>query len=479
MQEKRYPRALISALASEMSPELVEFFEEHKEAWIVEGDIVDYVDALWSDKMTTQESPDDFRKQYKNLKATCNRRKKQWLDALKANMMIQPRDSAKYPFKHIIDIHKNLSRSQWKLVYGGRELDEVLEDEMKKAAAWAEDNSSFLIQFPALVSYTKGRIQVAFDNDVLIDSLRVAERKYDFRIDNYSHSYAEFMTDAPFFSESARWLPSSADGNDIVYNIPMSEDGAKTLQLTVNAAFGAQTKALTMLDEKDLRVLSILINRAERSIDPTATFSIPVADLAKSLSPSNDKLSQQYYEQAKKRVYQLVNSTFNILDDRGRQVAAINFLDHAVLVKDGSRLIMDVKLGSKLAQAVMDRNIRRVQTDTIARISSSTGQILIMALQRERIKAYSRAGEGQSLHTRLGYSDFLTMIHFGSSAKRRNWRIIKETLVHDFVEKEIFIRSVSFDDSRHIADIEWVPFTQEEIKNLSWTGYGQENEEGE
>ena len=300
--------------------------------------------------------------------------------------------------------------------------------------------------------------------------------KYDLKIEEFTQAYIDEMGEGAYFSGTRRTYEIPENGGPITDEIPMSEDGSKKLMVTISEEAFGDKNAMTMFDVKDLSLLMYITRRAAKTMESTSV-SIPLSELARVISNSGKATnpSQRYYTEAEQRLFRVTETTFKKIDDKtGRQTAAINFLGSAIRKEHGGVAYMDITLGPVISDAILNDKIRRTPAIDYERVTSRTGKIMLMALQRERIKAFGRylRGAGQCV-TIFTYSDFLSMVNFGTKVKHRNWKLIKETLINDFKENNLYIEDVVFDNVMTTATVYWLLLSEHEQQDLAYYGYGE------
>lgn len=471
-----YPVALLSVLVEGIDERIEQFYEDRKGQKYFTESFYDAAVGVWVDTLQGRVDGADIRRIMTSTMKQARRKKQRWFESLKLNVEQIPIGEKGHPFSYIAESRRMLTARQWDQLYGKNSVNAIVKQKVHEVEEWAKNPDSLFIDYPALPSLTPKKVSGAFETDVLLSMFRTAKEKYDLKIEEFTQAYIDEMGEGAYFSGTRRTYEIPENGGPITDEIPMSEDGSKKLMVTISEEAFGDKNAMTMFDVKDLSLLMYITRRAANTMESTSV-SIPLSELARVISNSGKATnpSQRYYTEAEQRLFRVTETTFKKIDDKtGRQTAAINFLGSAIRKEHGGVAYMDITLGPVISDAILNDKIRRTPAIDYERVTSRTGKIMLMALQRERIKAFGRylRGAGQCV-TIFTYSDFLSMVNFGTKVKHRNWKLIKETLINDFKENNLYIEDVVFDNVMTTATVYWLLLSEHEQQDLAYYGYGE------
>lgn len=471
----RLPRSFYTGIIEEIDPKLKEFYDIRKGRKYFEESFYDICAGVLSDALYGRSGDQSaLNKFFIEKKKQNNRKKKRWLDSLIINCDQIPMTAVNFPFSEIVLFKKKATKAKWDALYDGKTLERVIEEELERAGEWAEDKESRLIDFPAIDSCTDKQIFTAFEADVLIAEYGILKEKYtNLDLSEFMLSYVDEMGGA-YFTDNGKRYHSNSKEEDYVGEIPITEDGSEKLLVTVSKEAFGDNAVITMLDDKDQRILFDIIKRASADVSSgDKPILIELGELAKVIS-RNSKPAKHYYDEAEKRCYKIANFTYNKYVE-GVQVGAVNFLSAAFLDERDGKKYMQISLGSTVSDAIVQNKVRRLPSASYDALTNKTARILVLSMQRERIKASVKNREGiiPDCSTSFRYNDFLLMVNFGSANKRKNMQTIKEALA-ELRDRKVVIENFSLDSITNTVKVWWIPLTDDEWRDLSWFGYDED-----
>ena len=347
--------------------------------------------------------------------------------------------------------------------------------EIARSKAWADDSGTLLTDFPAIEACTALQVYTAFEADILMSEYQVLKTRLDkLDLSEFMLSYVDEMGGA-YFSDNRKQIKRENDAEEVVTEIPLSEDPPEKLSLTISKEAFGDKNAITMLDDKDQRILFEIIRLALADVaSGVRPITIEIGDLAKIIS-NNPKPNQYYYDEAEQRCYKIVNFSYNKFNEKGERIGAVNFLSAALRGEKDGKACLNITLGATVSDAIINNKVRHLPSASYDVLTNKTARIMILTLQKERILAGVRFRDGiiDECATRFGYSDFLSMVNFGDRNRNKNMRTVKEALT-DLRDHHVIVKDFEVSISARIAKIWWEPLTEEEYKNLSWYGYDGE-----
>ena len=120
----------------------------------------------------------------------------------------------------------------------------------------------------------------------------------------------------------------------------------------------------------------------------------------------------------------------------------------------------------------MNNKVRRIATEEYNKLQLKTSKVIVLAMQRERIRAFYRMKQDptQECATTFNYNNFLAMVNFKTANKKKNMAAIKEAM-QEFKELNLMIEAFSVDNVSNTIRVWFYPLTETEQHDLVWTGY--------
>ena len=467
----RFPRTFYTDVVDQLDPRLKEFYDMQKGKKYFKTSYYDICTGVLSDTLYNRYDQASLNKFFLDKRKQITRKKKRWVESLEINCDQVPVDSSNFPFREIVVFRKMATRDKWNVLYEGKSLEQVVKDELDRSRQWAEDKGSYFIDFPAISSCTERQVYTAFETDVLMAEYAILKEKYNnMNLSEYMISYVDEMGEA-YFTDNGKKYPHRDSGNDYVGEIPINEEGTSKLLVTVSKEAFGDNAMITMLDDKDQRILFDIIKRATLDMSSgDKPILIELGELAKVVS-KNQKPTKRAYEEAERRCYKIANFTYNRFEN-GVQTGAVNFLSAAFLDERDGKKYMRISLGRTVSDAIVQNKVRRLPSASYEVLTNKTAKILVLSLQRERIRASirERSKDIADCSTTFKYNDFLLMVNFGGNNKRKNMQTVKEAL-SELKEKGVLIDNYTIDVISNVAKVWWIPLTDDEWKDLSWFGY--------
>lgn len=470
----RLPRSFYVNVVDQIDPRLLEFYNMQKGNKYFESSFFEICAGVLSEVLYNRTDQSSLNKFFNAKRKQVNRKKKRWYESLVIDCSQLPMTAPGYPFREIVMFKKRATREKWNALYDGKPLEQVISEEIDRTREWSEDKKSYFIEFPALDTCTEKQIFTAFETDVLIAEYDILKEKYNnMDLSEYVLSYVDEMGGA-YFSDTRKRYKTKNPGEDYVGEIPITEDGSSKLLVTVSKEAFGDNAVITMLDDRDQRILFEIIKRATMDITGAdKPILIELGQLAKIISRSQ-KPTTRFYDEAEKRCYKIANFTYNKFQN-GQQVGAVNFLSSAFLDERDGKRYMRISLGRTVSDAIVQNKVRRLPSSTYDKLENKTAKILVLSMQKERIRACAKAKDEdlECAITLFRYNDFLMMVNFGTGNKKKNMQTIKEAL-YEMKEKEVAIENFSVDITTNTVKVWWLPFSPDEWKDISWYGFDEE-----
>ncbi len=471
MSNSSLPRSFYGGVIEQLDPRLREFYDEHRDGnRNFAASYFDICAGILSDALNGKTDSSSLNKYWSVQRKQMIRKKKRWLDSLLLNCEQIPKTSDQYPFRNIMIRKQVITKREWQVLYGKKSVDDIIEEEKERASKWAADQDSWFIDFPALDSFTPRRIYQAFEADVLTNQFSVLRDRYpNLDLSSVMISFVDEMAGS-YFADNGKKYHKNEDGEETTVNVIPAEAGGSELLITVSQdAFGSN-EVITLLDDKDQRILFDIIKRATENVTD-GPILVEVGELARIIAGNNHP-SKYYYEEAEKRVFRIANFTYNSYKD-GVQVGAVNFLSAAFVLENDGKRFLSISTGSTVNEAIVNNKIRRLPSDQYDNLRSKTGRIMILTLQRERLKAWNRfkSGESQDCSATFHYNQLLMMVNFGGNNKKRNLQTVREALA-EMKEKHIVVEDYVIDSITNTLRLYFLPLSRDEQKDMEIYNYG-------
>lgn len=293
------------------------------------------------------------------------------------------------------------------------------------------------------------------------------DKEYDFRLDTLlTKTYIDEMGENPFFTDGRTKHVLEEGKSELVEEVDMGDD-TKLIVSVSQEAFG-DSKAITFLDSKDQDLLNFIIKEAMKY--DTVTTSKPLAIELNSLARIcyRKKPSSRVYEEAKNRIYKIVNFTYNRFEN-GVQVGAYNLLDKAEPFEIEGKKYMNVWVGSSIKESILNNRIKQLPAIYYNKIEGSTAKLMYFFLQKERIRAYElvKNGELDENRVNLNYISFLRTVNFAERNKAKICKKITDALT-EYKEKGIVIEDFTYNRFNYTFNIFFLPLSDNEKDDLKY-----------
>lgn len=469
----QYPKKFMDDLVKELDPDLREFYlsrqEMRKKGF--EEPFEDLAIRIWDMNVNGKMREEELRAIWRSNRKKITRTKRSWYTSLMTNLEQCRPGEGHYPFNDVYRMTTDLSPDQWMLVYGTASFESVIRQRTKMASDWAESETSKLTEFPAVRAMTDKKMITALQHDLLNNEFQIVHDKFKMNLEDIFISYTDGLVDGGYFSNESKKYPVPKSETDVVDLIPLASDGTRKMALTIGQkAFGDKNFCLA-LDMKDRNILFYIIRSAVSGSFDNSVISIELGELAQHMMDGT-RPGKRQYDDAENRCYKLTEFTYRRIDESGKQTKAINYLGSAVRREASGKVYMDVTLGPLLAQEVMNNKVRRIATEEYNKLQLKTSKVIVLAMQRERIRAFYRMKQDptQECATTFNYNNFLAMVNFKTANKKKNMAAIKEAM-QEFKELNLMIEAFSVDNVSNTIRVWFYPLTETEQHDLVWTGY--------
>lgn len=451
-----YSKQLIAEISDHISPELKDFFELKKNILAFPTTTIQQAVEMAMDFYLKGEMlRENISTQITTIKKSRNRKRARWYVNFQNDSKLSLEDK-KHPFASLILLARTAGTTDYRRMFGEKELDEILEEEKEKVAIWAKDIDGWLISYPCISSFTSGSIYKTFLSDLIIDIWRYLQESLGGNIASYTAKFPEDLIPLPIFS-ARQFIPDMNQEGELLKDTVYDEEGKSILSLTVNP-LEAKSNPIKTMDATDRAIFSTILTRIPNSFYLDRKVVIPVSDLTKSVT-GRSKCNEAEKARVKQRLQKFTDFSYSYKE--GNKLVAFNFFDNIVVDEGASgEQIATVTFGEVIHSSVVEQKLISVVSGEMRALENKLSQVLFFMIQRERITA---AQKGQ-LDGMVSYSSFLQSARFPTSSKKKNKKEI-QTALDDFVAKNIVIDSYSVDGD--IFHIHFRPLTDEEMEDLN------------
>lgn len=469
-QKIHYPKTFVGVIVDNLDEELLKFYQEnHAKNRFFKEELFDIVDNMLTDEFEGKTQREEILKIHADKRRYYNKKKKRWIVSLEEQLNKGEYEDKKYPFPDLYAKKNSLTDEEWNKLYADQTYEDIERERLKEAIEWMESKNSRMINYPALASFTPKAVFTAFEMDLFFQAFSIMKELFDCRLDDsILKTYVDEMGEGAYFSDNRKKYVLQNESKELVEEVLMSEDGSSKLIITVSKEAFGDSNIITFLDVKDQEILSYVIRKAAREgLVNDKPILIEKSALARVMS-SGQKPSARNYEDGEKRLYKMVNFTYNRFEN-GKQVGAVNFLESAEEVELEGKEYMSVKVGYVISEAILNNRIKQLPMAGYNRLNGVDAKLLYFPLQKERIRIYERINRGEDIENGvlLRYTDFLQFINFGGNNKAKNNQLIKKAL-EEYKEKGIFIEDVEYDRISYTYHIKFIPLSEEEKSDLKY-----------
>lgn len=454
----------------ESNPHLRELGEDTLRLWISGA-----LEYFFHKDLTRSDSVNLYESMIRNR----NKVKRRMAKKFEYDLLDYGVESSNSPLKEIAKICMKIGREEYEKEYSVN-ITETIHQAIKEMHIWAECSTSYYSDCKYRSSYTPKKRREMLENDIYVATYRYIADRYFKNVEDFVRSYILEMKNG-YFSSSRSYFNIEDYNNNYSVTIPLSPsiDEENRLLLTINKDYFARIDngRVTSLDAKDQDILCLLVKKCcsqERGKD----FTVSMNELASSIASIPSKPSKRDYVDAVKRVYKLVNYTYNhYVGDK--QVGAINFVQHAYLDgKPDEAKNMIVRMGAIIEDAVRLNKVKYLPAPAYNIITDNTAKLLYLFLQQQRIERHMQVirGLAENYRVKFSYNDFAKVIYFGEYKGKMdinyNFSRIMDALNH-YVDKGVILLKAIRDPKKKstTVEVEFFPLIKEEeddIRRFGW-----------
>ena len=451
---EQYSRRFIEELANHINPVIIDYFNKKRNLLNFSADTVtSLIDETLMDYLDGKSSREDLIPIIAKIKKSRLQKRARWYKAYINDIDTINIDDPKHPLSNIVIMAKTLPVDDYYIIFGDKNLDEIIEDKKKAATLWKDDSNSLLIEFPGISSFTNKSIYNSLKNDLIISAWKYIENELAGNIDSYLRLFPVDLVDKPLFSPSSFTLMMDTASNNLLKEIITDDDGKELLEVTVDSGKLTPPKAM---DSNDLKLVNAFISNInmqefykEKSVVVDLnTLGKEVVDyhvgknVIKKISNSCRKLVEYNfsYEEAGSKIY-------------------FNLFDNIVIKEDVERPYAIAQFGEILSNAIIKKKLISITSASYDVLDNNLSRIICYAMKREQIS------NQETFIGEYNYTYFQKIVRFKLKNKKKNLQLIKESL-QEFVDNNIVIDS--FELKNNVFIIKFLPLSDAEIQDLNF-----------
>lgn len=345
-----------------------------------------------------------------------------------------------------------------------QDLFQVRLDELEK---WAYDKTTRLTDFPYLESKKRYQLEKAFETDIIyIISEYLKENP-----SNWITHRPKVLVEYPIFT----------DGHAVMKqpNLRVDPDTKRTvlydqykiqddwlIESIIQPAEGDNVvlKKASLLDQKDAAIIQYALNQRDERFYTDKTILLELGGIVKAVYGSDGK---KVYDLVKERLMKIFSySVQGHVVNKNQKIYrnfAISFFQKVDIQEDylnTGKTYVEIMFSDPLHEQFINKQTIGIYTDLNKKLKNPMSELLIYALQKERLEGYINETECRKL---FDFNYFASKVRFRSKRIETNLKSIERCL-HEFKEHEIFI-----EDYKRMGngfEINFLPLSEYEKSDL-------------
>ena len=449
---EQYSRQFIEELSKHIDPAIIDFFNmKHDLFKFPASNIPELIDETLMDYLEGKTSREDLVPIISKIKKSRLQKRARWYTSYIDDINHLTIDDPKHPLAHVINLARSLPIDQYAIMFGNKEIDDIIEDYKQKAKEWKDNSNSLLILFPGLSAFTNKSIYKSLKNDLIISAWKYIENELTGNIDSYMRMFPEQLLDKPLFSPSSFTLMMDQASNNLLKEIITDDEGTELLEVTVNSGKLTPPKSMDSSDLKLVNAFISSINMQEFSKDKSVVVDLNT--LGKELVD---------YHVGKNVITKITNSCRKLVEynfsyeEEGTKLF-FNLFDNITIKEDAERPYAIAQFGEILSNAIIQKKLISITSASYDVLRNNLSKIICYALKREQI------ANQETLTGEYSYTYFQKIVRFKLTNKKKNMQLIQESL-QEFVDNRIAIKS--FELTNGVFIIHFLPLSPAEIEDL-------------
>lgn len=468
---------LIDDLSGYVDPKFYEIFNSVQRAYSLDIPIKPLIEETLNSFLDDLDKT-SFQKAARNEKKNRKRTKQRLESKIYSLCSSLPLDDDKHPFHRTIVVYNNTSADQQSMLFGSKNLSEIIEDNLKAVSEWANTNTSMLIECPTLAFLSEKKVLKYLKSDLFLEICEVVASEFEGDLKSYLRVYPNILTTNPLFGIKRMNLEIvSLQTNKLIEDLIFGNSGLKTIYTTTEHSVTPRS-----LDEKDRDLIITALSYASSNFVTDRTIILPLRTYAKVLAPNTNNPSSVYNDMAMKRINSYPYYTYQIIDSSGRVMSdTFNIVDRVRIIKpDGDLLtyndddlsvhysgdtLVEMVMGSIIVEETINAESVSVSKNLVNKLENEMAKLIVIAIQQERINCFYRNGN-HNLSGTYDYIFFQKVARMPTKRKKDNIMYIVKALT-EFKEKNIIVKDFRVLTNNSI-EIHFHPLSQAEQDDLAF-----------
>jgi len=356
---------------------------------------------------------------------------------------------------------------------------EMEREQLARIKQWAESDETRMMDYPGQEKKTPKTIFSNFMLDLTLNVLQIIGKEYDYDITSATYAVVDDLSNQALFANTREAIKKE-DLKDGSLEIYRSEDGKHKTVLTFPPDLFDKKGYVTLFDDKDMRILSYLIQKWDENRSVVRPLPIRVIDICHYLSGNAKSNPSSYqYNDIWHRIYKMYALGFESYNNEnvtgGKRLIAECTYD------DTNKIIYYV-ISEFLYEEFTNNKIRKMPAEQLNQLEDKTARILYYPFMKQRVSAYETAIENNMTvdcyPMYFQYEHFLRWVNFGNGNQKDNHTAIIDAL-EDFKEKGIFIRTYKHLPRKRMYYVEFFVLSDIEIQDLDFYFNKSDQEDAE
>ncbi len=451
---EQYSRQFIEDLSKNIDPTIVEFFNKKHDVFNFPcSTLAELIDITLMEYLDGKTSREDLLPIIGKIKKSRLQKRARWYKSFINDLNTLSIEDPKHPLAPIITTARSLPVDQYVLMFGDKNLEEILLEYKEKATEWKNDSNSFLITFPGISSYTNNSVFTSLKNDLIVNAWKYIERELSGNIDAYFRMFPEELLEKPLFSPSSFTLMMETASNNLLKEIVTDDDGQELLEVTVNN--GKLTPPKSM-DSNDLKLVNAFISNINmQEFSREKSVVVDLNTLGKEVVDYH--VGKNVINKISNSCRKLVEYNFSYEEEGSKMY--FNLFDNIAIKEDAERPYAIAQFGEILSNAIIQKKLISISSASYDVLQNNLSKIICYAMKREQI------ANQETKMNEYSYTYFQKIVRFKLKNKKKNLQFIQESL-QEFVDNQIAIRKFEFKNGVFI--IHFLPLSDAEIEDLSF-----------
>jgi len=361
--------------------------------------------------------------------------KKRWTDSvLKEYMENKPKKTIRrlqHEAATIKEQYQSINQQLFVSRYTYPTDTQAIEFIIEQIKVWASNDDSLLTDFRYFNSLSKQQKQRATYNDLAYIIGRVIVEEFN---GDLSGGIVEDVLNINLFSNSRGKINVNQPFQVIDDEEFATHDNEQnTLLISGNYAVSNNLK-VHLPDTLDKKIIQCILSQRTEKF---ATERIIVANIGKIVKTLYSSNGSKNYDLVRTRLLNLPK--YGILSNISGKKMNVRYID-GVTFLDTDELIARVSVSYEVHQDIVNKQTVRMYRAELNKIDNPTAQLLLFALQKERVLFFKEKTLKENFTIHLNYQDIRNFIRFKVNSKAKNLKDVQEGLQF-LLEQQILVQS--------------------------------------